>query len=154
LCAQGTAGGTCGTSTGLTTGTAYGLGVANGRLDGDESLTLSLLDSGYIARLMSFSLTGFSGTEQATFTIDGDPTTVSAPPTNVALDTFTVDGGSGRAFNSVMWSIPAGGGNFALGSITLDVTAVDVAAIPEPATMFLAGLALVGFGLAYRRKQG
>lgn len=150
FCSQGVTAGTCATSTGLTTGTAYGLGVADGRLDGTETLTLALLNSSYVVKLISFSLSGFSGTEQSTYTIDGAATTVSAPPTNVALDTFTVNGGAGTAFtNSVVWSMPAeSGGNYSLGSITLDVTDV-----PEPATMFLIGLGLLGFGLAYRRKR-
>jgi hypothetical protein len=146
FCDEGVTAGTCGTSTGLTTGTAYGLGVANGRLDGTETLTLALLNPIYHVKLVSFSLTGFSDPESAIYNLDGTPTTVNAPVTNVALDTFSVNGGAGTAFtNSVVWSVPAGT-NYSLASMTLDVT------VPEPTTFVLGSLALLGLGIAYRRK--
>jgi hypothetical protein len=144
-CDRGVTADTCGTSTGLTTSTAYGLGVGNGRINGSETITLTLLDSAYDVSLTSFGLTGFSQGEAATYTIDGTPHRVDAPFTNVAFDTYTV----GTDFTTVVWSVPPGNdGNYSLADITLNVTPSSV---PEPATLGLVGLALVGLSLLSRR---
>ena len=150
FCAAGTFPGRCGTAVGLTTGTAYGIGVGNGRVEGAETLVITLLDAHYHVKLLSFSLSGFSGAEAATYTIDGTPATVTAPVTNVALDTFTVTAGAGVEFtDSLVFSVPSGNtGNFSLSRLTLDVVHA-----PEPATFGLGGLALIGFGLTLRRKR-
>jgi hypothetical protein len=147
FCAQGTTPGSCGTGFGLTTANAYGLGVGNARVDGTEAIILSLVNPNFNVKLIDFTLTGFSGSEQVTYTINGTPTTVSAPATNVAADVFSVNGGLGTAFtNSVTFSVPAGnGGNFSLARLTLDVTA------PEPATLGLCGAAFLALGLIRRR---
>jgi len=148
FCAQGLVPGTCGTSTGLSTATAYGLGVANGRVDGSETLTLTV-NPGYTASILGFALTGFNGTEAAVVTINGTPTTFNAPGVNVALDSFSINGGLGLPItSSVVWSIPVGNtGNYSLATITVDVNAV-----PEPSTVGTVGIAALGMLMAIRRQ--
>jgi hypothetical protein len=145
-CAVGTNANRCGDATGLSNSTAYGLGVGNGRVDGTETLTLTLLDPDYAVSLVSFSLTGFSGTEAVTYTIDGTPSTYDAPVTNVPRDTVAV----GTSFaDDVVWSIPVGnGGNYSLASLTLSITPT-----PEPATFGMIGFALAGLSLMARRRK-
>jgi hypothetical protein len=151
FCDLGVTAGTCGTATGLTTGTGYGLGVGDGRVDEGDTITITLANGGYTVSLVSFSLASFGHSatpqEQAYYTLDGgSQNVVTAPVTNVALDTFTVNSAN---FSTLVFGVPTGnGGNYDLASLTLNITAN---AVPEPATIGLVGLALVGLGATRRR---
>lgn len=134
FCAVGVTANTCGNSTGLSTSTAYGLGVGDGRIGVGETLTFTA-QSGFVVRLVSFAVSGFSGTEQLLYSINGGANTViNAPGTNVALDTFTA---ANPVFTTLAFTA-GNSGNYSLSQITVDVTANN----PEPGTM-----ALIGGGL-------
>jgi PEP-CTERM motif len=81
--------------------------------------------------------------------LDGKPATiVNAPFIDQARDSYTL--GQPVAFtNNITFSVPSGGGNFSLSSLTLDVAS----SVPEPATFGLAGLALVGVALVRRKRR-
>jgi hypothetical protein len=143
----------CGDGIGLSTSNAYGLGVGTsttggGRVDPGETLTLTVLGSNLTVELLGFSVTGFNGTEELQYSLDGGTATVhDAPATNVPRD--SVNGIDEDFVNTITWSVPGGNtGNFSLASLTLNVTQNTV---PEPATFGLAGLAIAGLVLARRR---
>lgn len=128
---------------------AYGLGVTGGaqdpRIDGGESITLTLTDPGYSVSLVAFGITGFNASEQGQFSVDGGSQHLFSPPAG----TFTLVTPLALT-NNIVWMVPTGnGGNYTLSSLTLDITGT---AVPEPGSLALAGLALAGFGLAFRRK--
>ena len=139
---------TCADSNSLSAFTSYGLGIGDGRVDSGETLTLTILGSNLAVKLVGFSVTGFSNGDSLQYSLDGKAATViNAPFIDQARDSFTL--GQPVAFtNNITFSVPSGGGNFSLSSLTL-----DVASVPEPATFGLAGLALVGVALVRRKRR-
>ncbi len=143
FCAVGVTANTCGNSTGLSTSNAYGLGVGDGRIDVGDTLTFTA-QPGFLVKLTSFAVTGFSGSEQVLYSVNGGSATViNAPVTNVALDSFS---GGGVAFQTLAFGA-GNAGNYSLAQITFDVTAV-----PEPATYVLVGGAMMVFSFLRRRR--
>jgi hypothetical protein len=151
-CAVGTTAGTCGDATGLSDATAYGLGIGDARLDVGETLTITVEPGFNIVsvELVSFSLTGFTadgglnGTaEKATFVLDGGSTNTftATGSASATPKTDTVD----ESFTHTL-VFGSSDGNYSLAELDLIVTTA-----PEPATFGLAGLALLGFGLARKR---
>lgn len=144
--------GTCAGAAGLSTSNAYGLGVggggANARVDGTETLTFTVMP-GWNVLLRGFALTGFSGTEQAQYSINGGAATTVTPNGSVALDTYNV---APVQFNTLSFNA-ANGGNFSFARITVDATNVGIQAVPEPATAALIGFGLIGLGIVRRRKR-
>jgi hypothetical protein len=128
---------------------AYGLGIfggtQNNRIDPTEALTLTLTAGGYTAKLVSFDIDGFNGTELGQYSINGGAQVGFSPS---GVNTTTVTLAPSTAFTTVAWTVPNGNtGNFSLAAVTLDVTHV-----PEPATAALAGLALTALGFVVRRR--
>jgi len=156
FCDQGVTAFTCGTSTGLTTSTAYGLGIGNGRIDAtSEELIFTVTDpANWIVSLTDFSVTGFGSsslTEQLRYLLNpGSSVVISAPGTNVALDTYSVNS---SPFTTLTFSAPAG--NYSLAEVTFNITRNNTSTpVPEPATILFLGSGIIGIGLAsWRRKK-
>ncbi len=153
-CAVGVTANTCGTSTGLSNLTAYGLGVGNARIDVGDTLTLTV-QSGFgvtNVELVSFSLTGFTNDgaggspEVAAFSLDGGAANLFTA-TGPSTATPKTDNPSGANFVNTL-RFGSNAGNYSLASLQLQVTTT-----PEPATMGIVGLALVGCGLLGRRSR-
>ena len=144
-CDLGANTGTCGDSTGLSTSNAYGLGVGDGRIATGETLTLTVQPGFNVTNveLISFTVTGFSSGEVATFVLDGGATnSYDAPGGNPPYtDTTDVNFAHTLVFS-------ASNGNYSLASLDLEIT---TATLPEPATFGLAGLALIGMAAAGRK---
>jgi hypothetical protein len=129
---------------------AYGLGIfggtQNNRIDPAEALTLTLTAGGYTAKLLSFDIDGFNGTELGQYSINGGAQVGFSPS---GVNTTTVTLATSTAFTTVAWTVPSGNtGNFSLAAVTLDVTHV-----PEPASAGLVGLALGSLGCVIGRKR-
>jgi PEP-CTERM motif len=149
-CVLGSSFNGCADSNNLSTLTSYGLGIGDGRVDPGETLTLTILGSNLSVKFVGFSVTGFAGSDKLQYSLDGKlATIVSAPSTDVALDSVTLS--QPAVFtNNITFSIPSGNnGNFSLSTLTLDVAP----SVPEPATFGLAGLALVGVALVRRKRR-
>ncbi len=148
-CVTGATANTCGTPSTDTGSTAAGLGVSGGsdnRLDGTETITITLLNHNYTVSLVSFGLTAFTSGETATYKADsGAANTLSATGTGLQIDTL----GSQLAFTNTL-TFAVGTGNYDLGQVSLNITQN---AVPEPATFGLVGIALAGIGLVRRRKR-
>jgi PEP-CTERM motif len=150
FCVVGTTANTCATVSSVdTTGKSAGLGVGDGRVSNSDTLTLTLNNAAYTVTLVSFSLTNFgtaAAAETAQYRIDGgSQNVVTSPGVDVPLDTYTVNQ---QFLNTVVFSVPAAGGTWALATLNLDVTPV-----PEPATICLLGFGLAGLGFAARRRN-
>jgi hypothetical protein len=145
-CDVGTTAGTCGTSTGLSTGTAYGLGVGDGRISAGETLTLTVEPGFNVTNveLISFTVTGFSSGEVATFVLDGGSTHSFDAPGGTPPYTDTPDL---NFTNTLVFG--SSDGNYSLASLDLEIT--TTATLPEPATFGLAGFALIGMVVARRK---
>ena len=113
-----------------------------------DTVTLTLLNSGYTVKILNFSVDAFTAAETGSYSIDGGAATGFAD-TGSALDTFQINGGSGAAFtNTVVFN--STNGNYSLAHLTLDVTANGV---PEPSTFALGSSALIGLAVFLRRKR-
>ena len=93
---------------------AYGLGILGGtqnnRIDPAEALKLTLTAGGYTAKLLSFDIDGFNGTELGQYSINGDAQVGFLPS---GVNTTTVALATSTAFTTVAWTVPSG--DFQLG---------------------------------------
>jgi hypothetical protein len=146
-CDLGATAGTCGTSTGLTTSNAYGLGVGDGRIGVGETLTLTVQPGFNVTNveLISFTVTGFSSGEIATFVLDGGSTNSYDAPGGNPPFTDTVDL---NFTNKLVFG--ASNGNYSLASLDLEITTAN---LPEPATFGVTGLALLIVGAARLKRR-
>jgi hypothetical protein len=150
FCVVGATAGTCGFGV-ATNSNAFGLGAGtDGRIDPGDTVTFTV-QPGWTAQLQSFTLTGFTSGEIASFSLDGGlASTFSAPVTNVPEDTDS--GLTGNFASTLAFTVNAGAGrNYSIESITLDV---EPTGVPEPTTFGLAGLALAGLVMARRKLRG
>jgi hypothetical protein len=137
------------TSETVVAGHAAGIGVGNGRIEGSETLTITVLP-GYTAQLLSIETTALlaSTSEQWQYSIDGGlPVILNA--SNQAIDVYNFS----SLFSTLVLSVPAGGppNTFALYSMTVDVTRDAV--IPEPGSFVMLSGGLVGVALLLRRRR-
>lgn len=145
-----------GASGNVTTGNSAGLGVLGGggdnRLDGTETLTITIAP-GFNVTLDGLSLAGFSGNELFSYQINGGTQTQVSPNGDVALDSYTINsavtsGSGGTIEFRTPDQLSGSPSTVNLYSLTLDVTPVTA---PEPATLGMVGLSLLGLGAARRR---
>ena len=143
-CVQGATVGDCASSAGVGGNLSYGLGVGNGRIDHNPLETIIFtVQPGYSVSLVSFEVSS-ANIGQPTYKIDGgafqNGNTGSGNPVTTTL-------GSPAPFDTLTFG--SSSGSYALAQITVDITSTSA---PEPATAGLAGLVLIGLGIALRRK--
>jgi hypothetical protein len=133
-------------------GHASGLGVTNGRLNENETLTIAI-NPGFVATLVSFQVTAMVAgvdIESAFYNLNGGGNTTFQGGNN-AIDTILVNSG---AFTSLVFGTPTGGPNggntWTLHSLTLDITST---ATPEPGTLALMGSGLLALGVFAKRRR-
>jgi hypothetical protein len=129
---------------------AAGLGIGDARINGSESLTITV-NPGYTATLLSFAVTALYDVtgEQLAYNAGSGPIVLSA--TGAAIDLYDVPN---TAFTTLIFTAPAQGGSvantYALYSLTLDI---EGTALPEPGTMSLVGAGLLALSLLAGRRR-
>ena len=150
-CDVGTTLGTCGDATGLTVSNAYGLGAGatatgGGRVSTDGPTLIFTVQPGFTVALVSFTVTGFSTGEIATYSQNGGGAVDYDYPGGGPSYTDDVAGETLTSGETLVFG--AANGNYSLAALELDI---NETASPEPATLGMAGLALAGL-LALGRK--
>jgi hypothetical protein len=143
-CVAGTTITKCGDTSDVTNTTAAGLGVGSNRVTVGQTITFTV-EPGYTATLVSFAVDAFTSTpvqEVASYSINGGTAVDVNAAASPALQTTTL--GIPTAFTTLTFGAVTG--NYDLAQLTL-----NIAAIPEPASFGLVGLALAGFAMLGRR---